>query len=176
MATRNNYLQGTATRGSYSPAVYTPIAYNAIGMDAPIQEGFHFQINVYTNFSHAPIYLAQNHSRRTHPNELNTNPWTEEIVNASGNVLIDSNIFIGREVSDPSYYCAALVIAKKCTFSNNYLKDIVNYSDKKSNGYTAYDAYLSCSDVFYDNNYIENMMSYAKDGASKPQCEIGRAR
>lgn len=45
MATRNNYLQGTATRGSYSPAVYTPIAYNAIGMDAPIQEDFNTLAN-----------------------------------------------------------------------------------------------------------------------------------
>lgn len=147
-----------------------------ITLDAPFLNKCLFQGNIFTNFSHAPIYLAHNHSLRTHPKENNTNPWTEEIINASCDVIIDSNVFVGKEMQDPSYYCSALVIAKKCTFSNNYLKDIVNYSDKKAKGYTAYDAYLSCVDVDYKNNYVENMMSYAKDGASKPQNEIGKSK
>ena len=147
-----------------------------IVLDAPFINRCSFQNNIFTNFSHAPIYLAHNHSVRTHPNEANTNPWTEEIVQTGCDVVIDSNVFIGKEVQEPSYYCAALVIARKCSFINNYLKDIVNYSDKNAKGYTAYDAYLSCAEVDYENNYVENMMSYAKDGASKPQTEIGKSK
>ena len=147
-----------------------------IALDVPFLNQCTFRNNVFTNFSHAPIYLAHNHSVRTHPNEANTNPWTEEIIDAGCDVIINSNVFIGKEVQDPSYYCAALVIAQKCFFLNNYLKDIVNYSDRNAKGYTAYDAYLSCVEVDYENNYVENMMSYAKDGAQKPQNEIGKSK
>lgn len=147
-----------------------------ITLDAPYLERCLFQNNTFTNFSYAPIYITHNHSIRTHPNEADANPWAEEVVSAMCDVVIDSNIFIGKEVSEYTYYCAALVGAKKCSFTNNYLKDLVNYSDKNSKGYTAYDAYLSCVDVDYDNNYVENMLSYAKDGASKPQNEIGKSK
>ena len=147
-----------------------------IVLDAPFIEKCEFTNNSFTNFSHAPIYFTPNHSVRTHPDEQGTNQWTEEIIQASCPVIIDSNVFIGKEVVDPSYYCAALVVGNKCSFLNNYLKDIGNYSDKSSKGYTAYDAYLSCVNVEYENNYIENMISYSKDGASKPQNEIGKSK
>lgn len=147
-----------------------------IVLDSPFLDYCEFFGNSFTNFSHAPIYFTPSHSTRTHPEEQDTNPWTEEIVQTSCPVIIESNVFIGKEVIDPSYYCAALVVGNKCSFLNNYLRDIVNYSDKSATGYTAYDAYLSCVDVEYDNNYIENMISYSKDGASKPQNEIGKSK
>lgn len=145
-------------------------------LNAVIKDGCSFRNNIWKGFTSAPIYLTCSHSKRTHPDEADANPWTEEIVEASGDVVIDSNIYVGKEVTDNSYYCAALVDSKRCIFTNNFLKDIINISDKKGAGYTAYDAYLSCVDVVYKNNYIEDMMSYSKDGAKKPQCEIGKSK
>ena len=145
-------------------------------LDAVIKDGCSFENNTWTGFTSAPIYLTCSHSKRTHPDEADANPWTEEIVDACGDVVIDSNVFVGKEVTDNSYYCAALVDSKRCFFANNYLKDLINISDKKSAGYTAYDAYLSCVEVIYKNNYVEDMMSYSKDGAKKPQCEIGKSK
>lgn len=145
-------------------------------LDSPIINNCVFKNNTFTNFTHAPIYLCPNHSKRVHPNEVDANPWAEEVISASCDVVIDSNIFLGKEVSVYSYYCAALVEGKKCLFTNNYLKDLVNYSDNNSRGYTAYDAYLSCVEVNYENNYVENMMSYTKDCAHKPQTEIGKSK
>lgn len=145
-------------------------------LNAVIKEGCSFTNNTWTGFSSAPIYLTCSHSKRTHPDEADSNPWAEEIVDACGDVVVDSNVFLGKEVTDNSYYCAALVDSKRCLFTNNYLKDIINISDKNGAGYTAYDAYLSCVEVIYKNNYIEDMMSYSKDGAKKPQCEIGKSK
>ena len=145
-------------------------------LNAVIKEGCSFTNNTWTGFSSAPIYLTCSHSKRTHPDEADANPWAEEIVDACGDVVVDSNVFLGKEVTDNSYYCAALVDSKRCLFTNNYLKDIINISDKNGAGYTAYDAYLSCVEVIYKNNYIEDMMSYSKDGAKKPQCEIGKSK
>lgn len=145
-------------------------------LNAVIKDGCSFENNTWTGFNSAPIYLTCSHSKRTHPDEADANPWTEEIVDACGDVVIDSNVFVGKEVTDNSYYCAALVDSKRCFFVNNYLKDLINISDKRSAGYTAYDAYLSCVEVIYKNNYVEDMMSYSKDGAKKPQCEIGKSK
>ena len=145
-------------------------------LNAVVKDGCIFKNNIWRGFSSAPIYITCSHSKRTHPDEADANPWTEEIVDASGDVVIDSNVFVGKEVTDNSYYCAALVDSKRCVFFNNYLKDIINISDKKGAGYTAYDAYLSCVEVIYKNNYVEDMMSYSKDGAKKPQCEIGKSK
>ena len=145
-------------------------------LNAVIKEGCSFTNNIWTGFSSAPIYLTCSHSKRTHPDEADANPWAEEIVDACGDVVVDSNVFLGKEVTDNSYYCAALVDNKRCLFTNNYLKDIINISDNNGAGYTAYDAYLSCVEVIYKNNYIEDMMSYSKDGAKKPQCEIGKSK
>ncbi len=145
-------------------------------LNAVIKDGCSFENNSWTGFNSAPIYLTCSHSKRTHPDEVDANPWTEEIVDACGDVVIDSNVFVGKEVTDNSYYCAALVDSKRCFFTNNFLKDLINISDKKGAGYTAYDAYLSCVEVIYKNNYVEDMMSYSKDGAKKPQCEIGKSK
>lgn len=147
-----------------------------LALDAVIQDGAKFKNNIWEGFDSAPIYLTTSHSKRTHPNEASANPKAEEIIKASGDVIIDSNIFYGKEITDNSYYCAALVKAKRCEFTNNYLKDIINISDKRKEGYAAYDAYLSCAEVIYRNNYIEDMMSYSKNGAKKPQCEIGKSK
>lgn len=145
-------------------------------LNAVIKDGCSFKNNTWTGFTSAPIYLTCSHSKRTHPDEADANPWAEEIVDACGDVVVDSNIFVGKEVTDNSYYCAALVDSKRCFFTNNYLKDLINISDNKGAGYTAYDAYLSCVEVIYKNNYVEDMMSYSKDGAKKPQCEIGKSK
>ncbi len=147
-----------------------------LALDAVIQDGAKFKNNIWEGFNSAPIYLTTSHSKRAAPDEENANPWAEEIFVASGDVVIDSNVFKGKEVTDNSYYCAALVISKRCFFTNNYLKDIINISDKKREGYTAYDAYLSCVEVTYKRNYIEDMMSYSKNGAKKPQCELGKSK
>lgn len=145
-------------------------------LNAVVKAGCTFRSNIWQGFNSAPIYLTCSHSKRAHPEEAGANPWSEEIIEASGDVVIDSNVFVGKEVTDNSYYCAALVNSKRCFFSNNYLKDLINISDKNGAGYTAYDAYLSCVDVIYKNNYIEDLMSFTKDGANKPQCEIGKSK
>lgn len=147
-----------------------------IVLDAVFKDGVHIKNNVWEGFTSVPIYLVCNHSKRTNPNEKDANPWAEEIIAASGDFEIDSNIFIGKEVTDCAYYCAALIKANKCLFTNNYVKDIVSFSDKNHRSSSAYDAYLSCADVIYRNNYIEDVMSYSKEGVSKPQCEIGKSK
>ena len=145
-------------------------------LDAVIKDGFRFTNNIWEGFTTVPIYLTCNHSKRTNPNEIDANPWAEETISATGDVIIDSNVFVGKEVKDCDYYCTALIKANKCWFTNNYLKDIIAYSDNSGGTSTAYDAYLSCVEVYYKNNYIEDVMSYSKEGASKPQCEIGKSK
>lgn len=147
-----------------------------IVLDAVFKDGVQIKNNIWDGFTSVPIYLVCNHSKRTNPNDASANPWAEEIIAASGVFVIDSNVFIGREVTDCVYYCSALLKANKCRFTNNYIKDIISYSDKNHTSSTAYDAYLSCTDVTYKNNYIEDVMSYSKDGAAKPQCEIGKSK
>jgi hypothetical protein len=145
-------------------------------LDAVIKDGFRFTNNIWEGFATVPIYIVCSHSKRSNPREVDANPWAEETIAATGDVIIDSNVFIGKEVKDGDYYCTALVKANKCWFSNNFVKDIIAYSDKSGGNSTAYDAYLSCVEVYYRNNYIEGVMSYSKDGASKPQCEIGKSK
>lgn len=91
-------------------------------------------------------------------------------------IVITDNIFLGR-VCSINYYCgAALVEAKECIFSNNYIEGIIN----TSNGdiATCYDAYLSCNKVYYTNNVCINIMGARYDSSTgrKPLTEYGKSK
>lgn len=146
-------------------------------LNGVIWEKCDFSNNTFESFPVTPIYIAYNHSKKRYPNESDTYEFVETNYKKSVSVTIANNKFIGKPVSYNSYYCSALVQSVACHFKNNYLKDIINFADGKSmSGATCYDAYLSCSEVYFSGNLIENMMSFSMNGAEKPQCEIGKSK
>ena len=146
-------------------------------MDAVISDKCSFTNNHYESFATTPIYIACQHSVQTEPNDKSAYHFVSQNLSKGCPVVIDHNIFIGKPVALNFYYCAALVKAVECSFTNNYVSDIINFCDgvKNSNA-TAYDAYLSCVRVLYEGNFIKDMMSYSKRGGSKPQCQIGKSK
>lgn len=136
-----------------------------------------FQDNVYEKFPITPIYIVYSHSSKTYPNEPGTYKYVEENYCNSSSVVIDGNFFEGKIHSYNNYYCSALVQSRVCYFTNNHLRDIINYANGETlPNATCYDAYLSCSEVYFSNNLIENMVSFSMGGANKPQCEIGKSK
>ncbi len=146
-------------------------------LDAVISDKCSFTSNHYKSFATTPIYIACQHSVQVEPNDKSAYRYVAQNLSKGCPVVIDHNIFIGKPVSLNFYYCAALVKAVDCSFTNNYLRDIINYCDGVDNSIaTAYDAYLSCVRVLYEGNFIKDMMSYSKKGGRKPQCQIGKSK
>lgn len=145
--------------------------------DGVIWDSCIFKNNKYFKFSMTPIHISYHHSSKRYPEENETYHYVENNLRNSSNVIIDSNEFVGHPVKYDYYYCAALIQSVKCYFTNNTLKNIINYTDgvKLANA-TCYDAYLSCSEVYFTGNKIENMMSFTMNGGNKPQCEIGKSK
>lgn len=136
-----------------------------------------FTGNIYDSFPITPIYIVYSHSKRRYPNEAGTYQFVENNYSNSSPVTISLNNFIGKIQSYNNYYCSALVQSKVCYFNDNYIRDIVNYADTQTLPYaTCYDAYLSCAEVYFKRNIIENVISFSKNGAQKPQCEIGKSK
>ena len=146
-------------------------------LNGVIWEKCDFSNNTFDSFPVTPIYIAYNHSKKRFPNESDTYLFVESNYKKSSPVTICKNKFIGKPVSTNTYYCSALVQSVLCNFKDNYLRDIINYTDGKSMPKaTCYDAYLSCSEVYFIGNIVENMMSFSKNGSNKPQCEIGKSK
>ena len=143
-------------------------------MDAVIRGNCSFLHNDYQRFTTTPIYICCQHSLQASPNDKSAYRYVANNLTKGCPMVIDHNIFKGTSVDLDFYYCSALVKAVDCQFTNNYLQDIVNYSD--GSNATAYDAYLSCVNVVYENNFVKDMMSFSKDGRSKPQCQIGKSK
>ena len=143
-------------------------------LDAVISEKCSFTNNDYKSFATTPIYIACQHSVQTEPKDKSAYRYVAQNLSKGCPVIIDHNIFRGRPVTLNFYYCAALVKAMDCRFTNNYLSDIINYSDGSIA--TAYDAYLSCTKVLYEGNFVKDMMSYSKKGGRKPECQIGKSK
>ena len=146
-------------------------------LNGVIWEKCDFSNNIFESFPITPIYLCYSHSKKRYPNESDAYAYVENNINKSADVFICNNKFYGNPVTLDFYYCSALVESVKCYFKNNILKDIINYT----NGFnlpnaTCYDAYLSCSEVYFTGNTIENMMSFSMNGGNKPQCEIGKSK
>lgn len=136
-----------------------------------------FTNNTFESFPVTPIYLCYSHSKKRYPDEADAYAYVENNIKKSADVLICNNKFYGKPVSLDFYYCSALVESVKCYFRNNILKDIINYTkDKNLPNASCYDAYLSCSEVYFTGNTIENMMSFSMNGNNKPQCEIGKSK
>lgn len=142
-----------------------------------IWENCEFLNNTFESFPTTPICIGYTHSNKRYPNEADTYHYVETNYKKSVQVTIRNNKFHGKPVSYNGYYCSALVQSVVCNFNDNYLRDIINFADGKSmENATCYDAYLSCSEVYFTGNVIENMMSFSMNGASKPQCEIGKSK
>lgn len=146
-------------------------------LNGVIWEKCDFYNNIFESFPVTPIYIAYNHSKKRYPDESDTYSFVETNYKKSSSVTIYKNRFLGKAVSTNTYYCSALVQSVVCNFKDNYLRDIINYADGNTMpAATCYDAYLSCSEVYFTGNTIENMMSFSMNGASKPQCEIGKSK
>lgn len=142
-----------------------------------IWEDCDFLNNTFESFPITPIYLCFSHSKKRYPEELDAYRFVEINYKKSSSVTVCGNRFFGKPVSTDTYYCSALIQSVKCDFKDNYLRDIINFADGKSMpSATCYDAYLSCSEVYFTGNVIENMMSFSMNGANKPQCEIGKSK
>lgn len=142
--------------------------------DAIITEKCSFTHNYYKNITKTPILICCQHSVQASPNDKTAYQYVPQNLIKGCPIVIDHNVFIGSPRSFGSYYCAALIKSVDCYFSNNYIQDIINYSDTPSA--TAYDAYLSCVNVYYDNNFVKDVMSFTKNGGKKPRCQIGKSK
>ena len=143
-------------------------------LDAVVSEKCSFTNNYYQKFTTTPIYICCQHSTQANPEDKSAYKYIAQNLPKGCPVVVDHNIFMGIPVTLNFYYCAALIKSVDCYFTNNYLQDIINYSDGSSA--TAYDAYLSCVNVYYENNFVKDMMSFSKKGGSKPQCQIGKSK
>lgn len=143
-------------------------------MDAVIDGSCVFKNNYYKRFTTTPVYIACQHSVQASPNDKSAYQHVFPNLTKGCPVIIDHNIFKGTPVELNFYYCSALIKAVDCHFTNNYLQDIINSSDGSIA--TAYDAYLSCVNVVYENNFVKDMMSFSRKGSSKPQCQIGKSK
>lgn len=136
-----------------------------------------FSNNTFESFPITPIYICYSHSKTRYPDESDAYLFVENNIKRSADVYINGNKFYGKPVSLDYYYCSALVESVRCYFQNNLLKDIINYTDGSNLTHaTCYDAYLSCAEVYFTGNTIENMMSFSMNGGNKPQCEIGKSK
>ena len=143
-------------------------------MDAVITERCSFTNNDYIKFTTTPIYLCCQHSIQASPKDSSAYHYVANNLLKWCPVIIDHNIFRGTIVSLDFYYCAALIKTINCFFTNNYLYNIINNSN--GSNATAYDTYLSCVNVVYENNFVKDMMSYSINGSPKPQCQIGKSK
>ncbi len=146
-------------------------------MDAVIADKCSITNNHYKSIATTPIYIACQHSVEGSPNDKTAYRHVKENLTKGCPVVIDRNIFIGSPVQLNFYFCAALVKAVDCSFTNNYIRDIINYTDGKENSLaTAYDSYLSCVNVLYEGNFVKDVMSYTRKGGSKPKAQIGKSK
>ncbi len=130
--------------------------------------------NYYHKLTTTPIYICPNHSIQSSPNDERAYKYVSQNLLKGCPIVIDHNIFVGTPTSVGSYYCAALIKSVDCFFTNNYIEDIINYSD--DSGATAYDAYLSCTNVYYENNFVKDVMSFSKGNTKKPLCQVGKSK
>ena len=87
-------------------------------------------------------------------------------------VVISGNTFIGiPDAKNSSYLCSVLLEHNVAIMCNNYIKNMINTNA----GGTAYDAYLSCKNVYIYNNYYENILNLAKVGSdgTSPATHLG---
>ena len=87
-------------------------------------------------------------------------------------VVISGNTFIGiPDAENSSYLCSVLLEHNVAIMCNNYIKNMINTSAYG----TAYDAYLSCKNVYIYNNYYENILNLAKVGkdGTSPATHLG---
>lgn len=146
-------------------------------LDAVISDKCSFTNNYYKFFSTTPIYIACQHSAQVSKNDKSAYQFVAQNLLKGSPVVIDSNIFIGKPVSLDFYYCAALIKAVDCAFTNNYVKDIINFSDGVDHAKaTAYDSYLSCARVRYERNFVKDVISYSTNGGTKPKSQIGKSK
>lgn len=90
-------------------------------------------------------------------------------------VSVHDNDFSGAKgVSINSYHCATLIETMKCMFYNNAIYGFVNANT--GNGATAYDSYLSCNELYYDNNVIENICAISDTLGKRGYCEWGKSK
>lgn len=143
-------------------------------IDAVISEKCSFTYNDYRKVTTTPIYICCQHSAQASPNDKTAYQFVAQNLPKGCPILIDHNIFSGIPRAAKSYYCSALIKSVDCLFTNNYIQDIINYSNDSSA--TAYDAYLSCVNVYYENNYVKDVMSFSKGNTKKPQCQIGKSK
>ena len=146
-------------------------------LNGVIWESCEFYNNIFESFPITPIYLCYSHSRKRYPDEMDAYAFVENNIKKSADVFICNNKFYGKPVTLDYYYCSALVESYRCYYKNNLLKDIINYTKgARLPNATCYDAYLSCAEVYFTGNIIENMMSFSMNGSNKPQCEIGKSK
>lgn len=87
-------------------------------------------------------------------------------------IVISGNTFIGMpDAENASYLCSVVLEHNVVIMCNNYIKNMINTN---ASG-TAYDAYLSCKNVYIYNNYYENILNLAKVGGdgTSPATHLG---
>lgn len=91
------------------------------------------------------------------------------------NVVIKNNYFSGATgVSLNEYHCAVLVEVIKCHFIGNTIEGFVNSNTGESA--TAYDSYLSCNELYYENNTVLDVCAISDGGGKRAYCEWGKSK
>lgn len=90
-------------------------------------------------------------------------------------IVIKDNYFSGATgVSLNEYHCAVLIESMKCHFSGNTIEGFVNSNTGESA--TAYDSYLSCNELCYENNTIRDICAISDGNGKRAYCEWGKSK
>ena len=146
-------------------------------LNAVIHDECIIQNSVFAELNTVPIYICHSHSKQSNPEEDDAYEYAGINIANTCPISVLDNVFIGKPISSNFYYCSVLLRNNICFFKGNYIQDFINYTGREDHkSATAYDAYLSCVEVYYSDNFIRDVYSYSLIGRNKPQCEIGKSK
>ena len=125
--------------------------------DVPIR---HSQIrkNEIRNFSHI-FYNNQITNTNVHVDKLAPQMTYLEV---KDNTVINDVSWDGNEIGInyvPTYHCFIFFEGNKCDYKNNHVEGLHLFDQRTA----VYDAYLSCIDLEYENNYWKNNTNFISD-------------
>lgn len=89
--------------------------------------------------------------------------------------IVQDNTFVGaQQVSINSYHCATLIEVRQCYYRRNKISNFVNQSS--ANSATAYDNYLSCNELYYEDNTVRNIGAVSDAEGKRAYCEWGKSK
>ncbi len=145
--------------------------------DCRVYRRFNISHNVVTNGEGCLLYHASDNMSSS------ASYWLQ----GSCPLVVEYNSFKGVPCHESTvvYHCPILAETHTVYFRHNVVDNYISrcYKDEKGrvHGKSAYDAYLNCRRVFFEDNEIRNVFSYSMENSTKrvmsnPYCEWGKSK